>query len=664
VVEGGGLENRRRASVRGFESLPLRHAWLAVLLCLLASAANAQEGSRPRVAPALARALADPGAAAVELRRQASSPRARPGELRVIVEPPRGLRAADLPLARIRALGARVDGVARSRVRIAGSPEVIARVAQLGGIGELHFPLVPVPVEGAGLHISESVALVGGAALQLGGVTGSGVDVAVLDLGFWRLAEAISTGEIPADTQTYDITGGGIETVTSHGTGVAEQVTDMAPGVNLHLIMFEDEVDFELAVDYVHDHEIRIANLSVNWFGTSYYDDTGPINDLVNESHDTHGVFWAVGGGNWGYRHWRGGWLDENADQWLSFAPNDDQLGLIPEPAPEVCMLLNWDQYTGSPATDLDLYIYRVGFSPPVISSQARQSTTGKPVEQACFTPVSDQSYYARVRRFSGPTAGLDMTVISANVTLAPEHRVVASSMVDPAVAHGAFAVGAVDHLNWNLPVPTIEPLSSWGPTTDGRPKPEIVAPDRTDSLTRPDAPGTSFASPVVAGAAALMLAQNSTLTNLQLRATLIAAAQDVGPTGHDSTYGWGKLVTPIVPPGPDADADGVQDLFDVCPFEPDPLQLDANGDEIGDACQCGDLSGDGYISEVDADVLRNWLRGIAPSAPALGRCNVKGTAIPLGGDCRIDDWAVLERTLAGSLPPGPAQVCGPALPP
>ena len=77
------------------------------------------------------------------------------------------LRAADLPLARIRALGARVDGIARSRVRIAGSPAVIARVAELTGIGELRFPLVPVPVEGAGVHISESVALVGALPLRI-----------------------------------------------------------------------------------------------------------------------------------------------------------------------------------------------------------------------------------------------------------------------------------------------------------------------------------------------------------------------------------------------------------------------------------------------------------------------------------------------------------------
>ena len=62
------------------------------------------------------------------------------------------------------------------------------------------------------------------------------------------------------------------------------------------------------------------------------------------------------------------------------------------------------------------------------------------------------------------------MTIVSSNVTLALEHRVVASSMVDPAVAHGAFAVGAVDQALWNTTT-AIEGLWSQGPTNDGRPR-------------------------------------------------------------------------------------------------------------------------------------------------------------------------------------------------
>ncbi len=662
MVEGGGLENRRRASVRGFESLPLRHVLLALIACSLSSAAHAEEGLRPRVEPALARARAHPGDAESALRRQASSPRARAGELRVIAEPPSGRSVRDLPLARIRALGARIDGISRSRVRIAGSPEVLARVAEVSDIGALRFPLVPVPVEGAGLHVSESVGLVGAATFQANGVTGEGVDVAVLDIGFWRLAEAISLGEIPADTVTYDVVGSGIETITSHGTAVAEQVADMAPGARLHLILFEDEVDFELGVDYVRDRGIRIANLSVNWFGASYYDDTGPINTLVNDSHDQDGVFWTVGAGNWAYRHWRGSAVDADGDRLLEFATGDEQLGLTPESTATACMVLNWNQYQYADApTDLDLYVY--SGTKIVASSQARQIAGVKPVEQACFNPQGVTAPYVRVRRFAGSLAGVNLTVISSNVTLEAAHRVVASSMVDPAVAHGAFAVGAVDQAVWNqAPSPPIEALSSQGPTIDGRPKPDLVAPDRTDSLTRSDVPGTSFATPVVAGAAALMFSQNSTLSNLQLRAALIAAAQDVGAVGQDSTYGYGKLVVPVVPPGPDADADGLQDAFDVCPFAPDPAQLDANADGIGDACQCGDLSGDGLISSADADLVQGWLALPTPAPAGIARCNVIGAAVPAGADCRVDDWVVLQRALAGALP-GIEQVCAPALP-
>ena len=214
-------------------------------------------------------------------------------------------------------------------------------------------------------------------------------------------------------------------------------------------------------------------------------------------------------------------------------------------------------------------------------------------------------------------------------------------------------------------PTPPIESLSSWGPTTDGRPKPELVAPDRTDEPhATPTCAGTSFAAPVVAGAAALMLSQNSTLSNLQLRAALIAATLDVGAPGHDSTVRLGQARrADRARPDPDADGDGLQDAIDLCPFEPDPLRLDANGDGIGDACQCGDLSGDGMISSADVDVLRDWLTAVVRRARALARCNVIGPAIPLGADCRdrrLGRARARPRRRGAGHRPG----CGPALPP
>ena len=40
--------------------------------------------------------------------------------------------------------------------------------------------------------------------------------------------------------------------------------------------------------------------------------------------------------------------------------------------------------------------------------------------------------------------------------------------------------------------------------------------------------------------------------------------------------------------PGADSDADGVLDLVDNCPLDPNPDQIDSDGDTLGDACDAG----------------------------------------------------------------------------
>ena len=53
---------------------------------------------------------------------------------------------------------------------------------------------------------------------------------------------------------------------------------------------------------------------------------------------------------------------------------------------------------------------------------------------------------------------------------------------------------------------------------------------------------GTSFASPVVAGVAALLLSGNSSLTPRQVEAILKQNADDLGTSGWDSVYGFGRI--------------------------------------------------------------------------------------------------------------------------
>ena len=77
--------------------------------------------------------------------------------------------------------------------------------------------------------------------------------------------------------------------------------------------------------------------------------------------------------------------------------------------------------------------------------------------------------------------AALSFQLFSRNHSLGdgvPRGRTIGT----PADAHGSFSVGAMSHKNWETG--PIESFSSRGPTTDGRLKPELVAPDGVETLS------------------------------------------------------------------------------------------------------------------------------------------------------------------------------------
>jgi len=100
-------------------------------------------------------------------------------------------------------------------------------------------------------------------------------------------------------------------------------------------------------------------------------------------------------------------------------------------------------------------------------------------------------------------------------------------------------------------------PLASFsltGPTYDGRTKPEVVAPGINDFAVSGDSDytpyftGTSAATPLAAGVAALVLSSNLDLTPMQVRARLLSTTQTYADgsaktqTYPNNYYGWGLL--------------------------------------------------------------------------------------------------------------------------
>ncbi|MBN2000641.1 S8 family serine peptidase, partial [candidate division KSB1 bacterium] len=110
-----------------------------------------------------------------------------------------------------------------------------------------------------------------------------------------------------------------------------------------------------------------------------------------------------------------------------------------------------------------------------------------------------------------------------------------------PADADSIVTVGAVDKYGF------ITGFSSSGPTFDGRIKPEVVAMGQSVRMASTLCPscytsanGTSYATPLVAGVAALLVEAHPFWSPMQLREALINTADRSGQP--DNLYGWGLV--------------------------------------------------------------------------------------------------------------------------
>lgn len=128
---------------------------------------------------------------------------------------------------------------------------------------------------------------------------------------------------------------------------------------------------------------------------------------------------------------------------------------------------------------------------------------------------------------------GMLLVVAAGNEGNQPWHYI-----ASPADADSILTVGAVDMHD------SIAGFSSWGPTSDGRVKPEVCARGHQTALINPvdnsvvHSNGTSFACPIVAGMAACLWSALPHATNMEIRQRIIASADRY--TAPHPQYGYG----------------------------------------------------------------------------------------------------------------------------
>lgn len=438
----------------------------------------------------------------------------------------------------------RTENVTKAKVPI----NMLTAVADnVDGVSFMKAPdkLIPVAVT------SEGVNLTGADNFHFAGFDGTGVKIAVFDVGFIGLSDAISNNELPNNIVRVDCTkqpcdsnNPPIENFSNHGTAVSEIIHDMAPGAKLYLIQVSDTVDLEDAKDFAVKNGIRIINHSLVVPNTNFYDGEcwtlDGFSNPVCTADDAYlnNILWVNAAGNEAQKHYEAVFTDPDGDGWHNVSDGNEIIELNngdPISSGNIIeVYLTWNAWPTT-SQDYDLYLYNSS-DPinPVAYSTTTQSDT-PPVEQITYH-VASGTYYLAIYHKSDTSHRFELYSIYHNLSPAVASR----SLLGPADAAGAMAVGAINYSNWATGPQ--EPFSSRGPTNDGRTKPDIMGPDHVSNSIFGIFTGTSASCAHVSGAAALILDKNPGISVDELWNSLTSIAIYTEYMDNPNIYGAGLL--------------------------------------------------------------------------------------------------------------------------
>jgi subtilisin family serine protease len=409
------------------------------------------------------------------------------------------------------------------------------------------------------------------------GVDGGGIRIGVISDGLAGLSFVTANGDLPptelirGESGLIVETRGGVtgrsfwadETLqgplgspAAEGTALLEIIHDLAPGAQLFFAAISTDLEFVNALKWLAEEaggpnprrrtpggvDIVVNNFA--FFDIGPIDGTSAVSQAATAAV-AQGVAFFTSVGNAALNHYQGPFFDPDGDTFHNFAGDDEGLQVRVGGLGSAMAVLTWNDPSEGSNNDYNLRAFDAQGNPlraGVFGGRDPQTGTQSPRESLTIlnSQFSETSVVIRIENIGGRAASRDLNLFVFGVSLPIEHNVPSGSVLSPADAKGVVSVGAVNAATPQL----IEAFSSRGPTSDGRLKPELVAPDgvSTTIFGPSNFLGTSAAVPHAAAVAALLLSLNPRLSPEQLARALEVTATDLGDPGPDVVFGFGRV--------------------------------------------------------------------------------------------------------------------------
>ncbi len=389
------------------------------------------------------------------------------------------------------------------------------------------------------------------------GHLGAGQKIGILDVfGTAEFDQAVADNRIPSPAGSFcqrngrscDIT---VRNGGAHGIAVAEIIHQVAPQAELYFASVVTVADLAAAIEWFGQQGVTVVNRSETSELDGPGDGTGPTASLVDRAVALDMVWVSAAGNAAGSssldgQNWIGQFNDPDGNGFHNFENGAERM-------PFTCgfiLGMRWDDWASDTiATDYDIWIYD---SPASRVTEARgddEQSSANHVPLEHITPqcssVNDIDYIA-IRQFADVAPdGTDEIQILGNQTLMTEWDN-ASSATGPgndSANPGAVIVGATERPTSNQ----LADYSSVGPTFDGRPGVDILAPS---CLPIPEFfsfcfSGTSASAPVVSGLVGVLRGSGLAPTAAGIEPVIAQITTDGGAPGVDPQYGYGYLTLP-----------------------------------------------------------------------------------------------------------------------